>query len=122
MNFKEFGERVLELYGRHERDAETLQVGIKTNNGGVPTSLKADIKTIQRGADWDKNMVIIYPEMPIVTFKEVKGDIRDQATKRLNELIDAYDKLGFKYIANSRKQEWLDGYAEGVWAFTRATE
>ena len=92
---------------------EQLEVVIQTQNGGCPHRYMAKVINAQRGFDWTAPFFIIRAEDPIVVVNEI-GDVHALARERLDALKASHATLGFKYIAKSREQEWLDGFVEGI--------
>ena len=114
---KEAVDRAMEKQ-RIYRDGEDPDVVIRTDNPSVGGNASVAVKLAAIGSDWNAGRFWIFPFNGVVKYRtHNKASLVDAAKERLQELKDGYEKCGQKYIAKSREQEWIDGFAEGFKRF-----
>jgi hypothetical protein len=87
---------------------KTLEVVVKTAEGGVPINRVVPVVSAHCGGDWYKDFFVICTEEPVVVAKILKENLTWVAETRLAQLKDAYAACGQKYISSAREQEWLE--------------
>lgn len=106
---------LIEMYFKmHPRSSGELEVVVCTGNPGVPTNHLSKVQSACPGSDWNQRFFLVYPEDNLVVEKRLARPVRDVAQERLESLKQAHKTTGFKYIAKSRENEWIDGFLEGV--------
>ena len=107
----------------HRAREEDPKVVISTAVGGVPINRMVEVRSAMAGGDWTSGLFVLYPAEPIVVARILSEPICDLARRRLDQIIEAHQRLGFKYIPATRKDDWVQGFIEGVRAHvTSCTE
>ena len=101
-------------------DGDDPEVAVETQNGGIPTNRLEPVRSAHRGFDWTRRFFVIRTQQPVVVVRGLDKPVRELALQRLKDLEEAYAKLGNKYIAKSRREDWIDGFIEGVRAHVTA--
>lgn len=120
MKLSELKECVDRAFARWQVQDDDPEVVIRIDNPSVGGCAKTAVTFAGIGNDWDKGCFILSTKDGIVRYKKYDPTSQDKmnfrrnlAEKRLASLKRSYEKLGQKYIAKAREQEWIEGYMEG---------
>lgn len=86
-------------------------VVISTAVGGIPHNQLVGIESIGVGMDWTAPFLLIHPNTPLVPMRKLDKRLSEFARERLEKIKES---CSFKYIAEAREREWIEGFIEGV--------